>query len=149
MRKKKTTAIKKNVIPRKKKPVKKIRVARTRNGNTWTEAEFWQKIRSGMRNISRWWVVARLAKEKARRKYTGKDKRLKWEYKCNICKNYFPEKQIACHHSVQVGSLNCAEDLPGFVNRLFTENIGDYEILCHKCHLAFHNTEKENKKLLK
>lgn len=141
---KKKSIINKSTVKKvlKKKVVRKSRVIRTRNGGLWTEAEFWQKIRQSLRNMSRWWTVARKAKEKARRVYSGVGKRQKWEYKCNRCSKFFPEKGIAVHHKIEVGSLKCAADLEGFVTRLFSEDVDSYEILCHSCHSEHHHSSK-------
>lgn len=69
----------------------------------------------------------------SRRTYKGPLKRQKFEYQCNECKNWFPEKNINVDHMVPAGSLNCANDLPGFVERLFIEVEG-LQVLCQGCH---------------
>jgi len=128
---------------------KKIRVARTRGSATYTEAAFWGMIKACLRRASRWWKPSSEVKMAARRAYKGPNKRLKWEYKCNICKNYFPEKSVQVDHIVPVGSLNKADDLPGMVERLFCEKEG-LQVVCAKCHTAKSLVDnaliKENKK---
>lgn len=69
----------------------------------------------------------------ARRAYKGPNKRQKFEYQCNACKNWFPEKKINVDHIQPAGSLNCAADLPGFVERLFCE-VDGLQVMCEKCH---------------
>jgi 5-methylcytosine-specific restriction endonuclease McrA len=69
----------------------------------------------------------------SRRAYKGPLKRQKFEYQCNICKNWFPEKNINVDHIIPAGSLNCANDLPEFVERLFVE-IEGLQLLCSTCH---------------
>ena len=118
---------------RRKKVVKNPRTKRTRNGETWTESEFFAKIRSSLRNISRFWIPAKLAKEMARRAYKGINKRQKWEYKCNHCNNWFSEKNIQADHIEEAGTLKSFDDLKGFCERLFCE-ISGYQILCTSCH---------------
>ena len=97
----------------KKLPVKKSRVAKTRNSGTMTESAFWSFIRSALRNKSRWWKPITECKQKARRPYTGPNKRLKYEYQCNECKGWFPDKQINVDHIIPAGTLTCSADLAG------------------------------------
>ena len=117
----------------KKIPVKKSRVPKTRNNGTMTESAFWSFIRSALRNKSRWWKPITECKLKARRPYTGSNKRLKFEYQCNQCKNWFPDKKINVDHICPAGSLKSAQDLPDFIERLFCE-VDNLQVLCEKCH---------------
>jgi 5-methylcytosine-specific restriction endonuclease McrA len=82
---------------------------------------------------------------KARRAYKGPSKRQKFEYQCNTCKAWFPEKQINVDHIKPAGSLNCKEDLAGFVERLFCE-LDNLQCLCSDCHDIKTKKEKEDKK---
>ena len=126
-----------------KKPVKKTsRVPKTRNAGTMTESAFWSFIRSALRQKSRWWKPITECKMKARRTYKGPNKRQKFEYLCNSCKTWFPDKQINVDHIVGAGSLNCGQDLPGFVDRLFCEQ-DNLQVLCTTCH--DHKTKLEKK----
>jgi len=119
---------------------KKTSVIRTRGSGSYTESEFWSLIRSALRQKSRWWKPISVCKMNARRVYKGSNKRQKFEYLCNVCKNYFPEKQINIDHIVPAGTLKCSEDLPGFVARLFVEVEG-LQCICETCHSL--KTEKE------
>ena len=126
-----------------KKTVKKTsRVPKTRNAGTMTESAFWSFIRSALRQKSRWWKPITECKMKARRTYKGPNKRQKFEYLCNSCKTWFPDKQINVDHIVGAGSLNCGQDLPGFVDRLFCEQ-DNLQVLCTTCH--DHKTKLEKK----
>lgn len=111
----------------------KPRVVRTRNAGTMTESGFWSFIRSALRQKSRFWKPILQAKLAARRVYKGPNKRQKFEYQCNECKNWFPEKHINVDHINPAGSLSCSADLPGFVDRLFCEQ-DNLQVLCEKCH---------------
>lgn len=126
----------------KKKPA---RVKRTRNAATMTEAAFWGMIRAALRQKSRWWKPIAQAKAEAKRKYKGPNKRQQWEYQCNECKNWFPDKQVNVDHILPAGSLNCAQDLPGFVERLFCE-VDGLQCLCTKCHDKKTKSEKDASK---
>ena len=126
-----------------KKPTKRVsNVLKTRNSGTMTEAAFWSFIRSALRQKSRWWKPITECKLKAKRAYKGPNKRQKFEYKCAACNNWFPEKQINVDHIKPAGSLNCAQDLPGFVERLFCE-IDNLQVLCEKCHDVKTKLEKK------
>lgn len=133
--------IKKKKASPKKKVVRKTLTPRTRNAGTFTESMFWSFIRSALRNKSRWWKPITQCKMNSRRAYKGPLKRQKFEYQCNECKNWFPEKNINVDHRIPAGSLNCAQDLPGFVERLFVEVEG-LQVLCETCH----NIKTQNEK---
>lgn len=121
---------------KKEKKIRKNRVPRTRNGGTLTEAGFWQMIRSALRNRTRFWLPRVNCLKAARRPSQSKNKRLKWEFQCYDCKEFFSQKEIESHHLQEAGSLMCAQDLPQFVERLFSE-IG-WICLCKKCHKKRH-----------
>jgi 5-methylcytosine-specific restriction endonuclease McrA len=116
--------------------IKKKRVTKTvktRNAGTMTESAFWSFIRSGLRQKSRFWKPITQCKMSSRRAYKGPLKRQKFEYQCNECGEWFPEKKINVDHIKPAGSLNCANDLPGFVERLFCE-VDNLQVLCTTCH---------------
>ena len=127
---------------RKKRATRKPKVERTRNNGTMTESMFWSFIRSALRQKSRWWKPITQCKLEARRPYKGPNKRQKFEYECNNCHRWFPEKSINVDHIVGAGSLNCGADLPGFVDRLFCEQ-DNLQVLCEKCHDAKTKLEKQ------
>ncbi len=103
-----------------------------------------------------YWPVKTDALNKARRPYTGENKRRKWEYQCAVCKQYFTNKkidvevkgeikqkpQIEIDHIIPAGSLKSFEDLPGFVQRLLCE-VDNLQVLCRGCHLIKTNEDKE------
>lgn len=122
------------------------RVVKTRGAGTLSESAFWAMIRSALRQKSRWWKPIIICKLKAKRVYKGPKKRQKFEFQCNACKQWFPEKMVNVDHIVPAGQLNSAEDLAGFVERLFCEADG-LQVLCEKCHSE--KTEKENGKPFK
>ena len=132
MAKKKIAKPKKNAAPK------------TRNAGTMTEAAFWSFIRSALRQKSRWWKPIAQAKQKAKRTYKGPLKRQKFEYQCAECLNWFPDKKINIDHIIPAGSLRNAQDLPGFVERLFVEVEG-LQVLCSTCHDKKTAKERENR----
>lgn len=115
---------------------------KTRNAGTMTESMFWSFIRSGLRQKSRWWKPITECKLKARKAYKGPNKRQKFEYQCNSCKKWFPDKKINVDHIVGAGSLNCSNDLAGFIDRLFCEQ-DNLQVLCETCHNTKTQLEKQ------
>ncbi len=75
------------------------RVERTRAGGEWTEAAFWSFIRSGLREMSRRWPpLVRHVFTASRRKYTGPNRRQKWEYECCECGAWKMQKDVQADH---------------------------------------------------
>jgi 5-methylcytosine-specific restriction endonuclease McrA len=124
--------------------VKKSKLIKTRNGGTMTNAMFWSFIRSALRQKSRWWRPITQCKMASRRPYKGTNKRQKFEYQCNQCKNWFPDKETAVDHKIPAGSLNSGDDLKGFVERLFCEQ-EHLQVLCKTCHDTKTKLEKLKK----
>jgi 5-methylcytosine-specific restriction endonuclease McrA len=128
------------------KKTTRTKLPRERNAGTMTNAMFWSFIRSALRNKSRWWKPITQCRMSARRPYKGTNKRQKFEYQCNQCKNWFPDKQIAVDHKIPAGSLNSGDDLKGFVERLFCE-VEHLQCLCSNCHDIKTKDEKTSRKL--
>lgn len=110
-----------------------IKKVKPYNAGTMTSAAFWSFIRSALRQKSVYWKPIAVAKNKARRPYKGPYKRRKYEYQCNKCKQWFSGDDISIDHILPAGKLNCYNDLPGFVERLFCEADG-LQCLCSNCH---------------
>jgi 5-methylcytosine-specific restriction endonuclease McrA len=111
----------------------RVKKDKLRNSGTMTESAFWSFIRSALRQKSRWWKPIAECKAKAKRKYNGPNKRQKFEYQCNQCKDWFSDKNINVDHIIPAGTLTNANDLPGFVERLFCE-VDNLQVLCENCH---------------
>ena len=109
----------------------------------WTEAKFWSFLRSNIRRASSRWGPIYECKAAAKRPYKGPNKRQKFEYLCNECKTYHPDKSISVDHTVPAGTLRCWEDLPGFCERLFCSKSG-LQVLCDTCHAAKTAEERAN-----
>ena len=129
-------------MAKKRKTTRKPKVERTRNAGTMTESAFWSFIRSALRQKSRWWKPITQCKMKARRPYKGPNKRQKFEYQCRYCEQWFPEKRVNVDHITPAGQLRTANDLPGFVERLFCE-IDGLQVLCSNCHDEKTKLEKQ------
>jgi len=97
----------------------------------WTEARFFQFLRSGLRKLWQRWPPKHQKVEQVKAK--SSNKRYRWRYRCEECGRYYPKKEIEVHHSEPVGQLKSFEDLPGFVSRLFV-GTDKLEALCKECH---------------
>ena len=109
------------------------RVERTRNGRTETQSQHMGKLRSALRNLSRWWKPFAMALKAASvTHHIGRRKRVL--YLCAECDKLFDRKQVEVNHKLPLGSLKTYEDLPGFCERLFVEDLSLLEVLCKECH---------------
>jgi 5-methylcytosine-specific restriction endonuclease McrA len=117
-------------------------VKRTRAGSTWTEARYWQYIRSVLRRATISYPVIQQVKKAASKTVTGQ--RHKYEYKCKKCKKWWKGKEIAVDHIKPAGSLKGYGDLPGFVERLFCE-ADNLQVLCKDCHDKKTKADREAK----
>lgn len=134
---------------RKSRIGKTNRVPKTRCSGKWTEASFFGFLRSGLRNMSRRWSpLVQDALVAARRKsISKKNPRLKWQFQCARCGGWFSRKNVEVNHIDPCGSMNCLDDLPGYVARMFCE-VDGLEVLCKKkCHAA--HTKSIRKKPVK
>ncbi len=122
----------KRVVKKKRAP-RKNAAPKTRNSGTMTESAFWSFIRSALRQKSRWRKPIGEAKQAARRRYRGLNKRQLWEYQCNYCKEWVADKDCQVDHIIECGSLTCSADVPGFIERLFCEK-EHLQIMCLSCH---------------
>jgi 5-methylcytosine-specific restriction endonuclease McrA len=74
------------------------------------------------------------------------NKRLKTEYKCASCENWFARKDVEIDHKIPCGQLSEYEHIADFIKKLATENVQDYQILCKPCHLSKSLSERKSKK---
>ena len=118
-------------------------VPRTRAGNTWTEARYWQFIRSALRQAYSRYPVKFQVKKEAERTVEGC--RHKYEYKCAECSGWFTNKEIQVDHIEPAGKLSSYEDIAGFAERLFCEADG-MQVLCLECHQSKTNAERKARK---
>lgn len=132
----------------------KEKTPRTRGNGTMTEAMYWAFIRSCLRQKSRYWKPILVAKLAAKQDYEGPNKRQKFEYICNSCKQGFMEKDINVDHIKAAGALNCGDDLKEFVETLFCE-VDNLQVLCETCHniktqgeSKFNRNLKKQKKMM-
>ena len=130
----------------KKSPRKAVkpRVAKTRAGGRWTEAQFWSFLRSGLRSKYTRWPVRYDVMNEVRRPCKGKG-RQQWEYKCSICLHHFPQKGVEVDHYPEAcGPLKSFDDLARFTRALFCEK-DNLRVVCKDCHAAHTASERKKK----
>lgn len=128
----------------------KLKSPKVRNGGTWTEAQYWAAIRSGLRRLFRFnWEPAKQALLASRRPYTGPNKQQRWEHQCANCKEWFIRRDVELDHIEPCGSLRGLADIGDFLKRLHPESITAYQVLCkHKCHREKTAQEREARKII-
>lgn len=114
------------------------------NYPTWSSARFFGFLRSGLRATYNKYPPKFTVENRAKRKYDGPDKRIKWQYQCNECKDWFLKKDISVDHIIPAGSLRGWEDVQGFCERLFCSE-DDLQVLCTVCHQRKTVEDKNNK----
>ena len=132
----------------KKQPAVKNSRARTppyRHHTAWSEARFWSFIRSALRSAWSRYPPKYIVVANARRVSQSANKKLKWEFQCNSCKGFFPQKETSVDHIKPAGTLRCYEDLPKFVEQLFV-GVDDLQVLCSVCHQIKTQQERKDKK---
>lgn len=110
----------------------------------WSKAKYWAFVRSGLRRLWSRWPIKYVVKKNARRKNQSDNARLKWEFQCNKCKKWFPDKFVTVDHIIQCGTLREYSDLPQFVKTLLcgAENL---QVLCDDCHSLKTKKERADK----
>ena len=126
---------------------KKEKVPKTRNLNTWTESEYFSRIRSALRKVFTYYKPMQEALRLASRPSQDKtNPRLKTEYQCAHCFKWFKRSDVEIDHKIECGSLKTYEDVVPFIQRLTNEDINNYQILCSGCHLVKGGEYRKSKK---
>jgi len=101
----------------------------------WTEKFILSRIRATLRRLSMQMPAIRECKLRVRRAYTlGINPRQRYEFECNHCHEFFPEKQVQVDHVVPAGSLQSFDDVGPFARRLLFPDQKDLQVLCERCH---------------
>lgn len=108
----------------------------------WSDARYWQHIRSALRRSWSRYPPKYEALNKSRR--PSQRKGLKWEYQCAHCKNWFKGAEVQVDHIHPAGSLRSYEDCGIFIDRLFC-TADNLQTLCKPCHKIKTKLEKEVK----
>ena len=101
---------------------------RTRGLGTLTEAQYWAKVRSALRQAFRYWPALKQAR--------AADRVAPGRFRCAGCGGVFRDRGIEVDHVVPCGSLRCSADLAPFLDRLTPETVSAFQVLCGSCHQA-------------
>lgn len=130
----------------KKKAVKTPRVARTRNGNTMTESQYWARVRSALRKTFAYWRPAQEAVKRAEcgSRINPKTGRLKKIYLCASCGEADFIEAMQIDHMDPCGALRSPADLVTFLERLTCEDPARFQLLHKACHQAKTNEGRQS-----
>ena len=128
---------------------RKNSLPKTRNLNTWTEAKYFSTIRSALRKAFQYYKPMQEALNLASRPYVGTNKLQKKEFQCNECKQWFKRVDVQIDHIQELGELRSYNDVVPFIQRLTTENVNDYQILCKPHHLVKTLKARDERKALR
>ena len=152
MRKKKAPK-KEKKIPKARKPriTKRLKLPKTRNMNTWSEADYFSRIRSALRRVFRYYKPMQEALKLASRPSQDiSNKRLKTEYRCAKCGKWSARKNVEIDHIEELGELRCYDNIIPFIKKLTVEDPSAYQILCKKpCHLEKTIAARNKRKLIR
>lgn len=119
-----------------------------RNNGEWTEARYRSFVISALRAASRRWPVKwKVLKDalvgKEINTATGK---LAQHYKCTLCGNIFPAKEVVVDHIDPVVSPTKGfVSWDDYIERMFCEADG-LQVLCKSCHKVKTNEERQCRK---
>lgn len=120
----------------------KVKALKTRNGGTMTEAQFYSKLSNCLRRTFRWWIPMKIALDRARRNSQSSNKRLKFEYCCAHCGNWFPRKDVQIDHIIPCGTLRSLEDIAEVIIKMTPETPDSFQVLCKPDHHAKTKAER-------
>ncbi len=119
----------------------------------WTTSRFWSFIRGSLRSKFRSWPPKYKCKALARTeiqdglyksgRFKGQPKMV-GRFACAICNGAFMDKDVEVDHLVAAGSLKGAEDLAGFVTRMFCHE-DHLQVVCKPCHKLKTAAERKKK----
>lgn len=125
------------------KPSGRRKVVRNRNGGTWSEARFFQAIRSALRGVFKFWVPAKEVLMAARVPWPGPRGR-KWGFVCERCQTLNLRDQVEIDHVQPAGACRSLAELADFIANLTPEHPAAFQVLCLDCHRQ--KTDKEAKR---
>lgn len=114
-------------------PTGRRRVILTRNGGTWSEARFFQAVRSALRGVFQFWVPAKRVLEAARVPWPGPRGRL-WGFLCERCDRLHVRKSVEVDHVEPCGACRTLDEVLEFLEKLTREDPAAFQVLCKKCH---------------
>lgn len=117
------------------------------NSGQWTQARFNSFIKGALRSASVKWPprYTVLSEAYVGTKINKKTGRMCKHYKCNLCKDDFPQKDVEVNHIVPVIPVTGFTNWDEVIERMFCEKEG-FEVLCKPCHKSITKQENEERK---
>lgn len=117
------------------------------NDGEWTQARFNSFVKSALRTASIKWPPRYkvLAEAFVGSKINPKSGRMCKHYKCNQCKNDFPQKEVEVNHILPVIPVTGFTTWDETIARMFCEKSG-LEVCCKPCHKIITKQENEERK---
>ena len=107
---------------------------KTRNYGTMTDYTFFNRLKNLMRNWSVQWKPGNEYLKTVRRLNQSDNKKLQYEYPCEICDGWFRRDEVEKDHIIDVGAPMSFKELGECAERLFIEIGGGWQCLCIPCH---------------
>lgn len=123
---------------------KRTEVEKTRCSGQWTEARYNSFIKSGIRSLTRKWkpMFDALNDAKTEIKINPKTGKKAMHYKCAMCSDDHPVKEMAIDHIEPIVPVDHEADWDEMIARALVEKEG-FQVLCKEpCHKA--KTKEEN-----
>lgn len=130
-----------------KKKQRRATTVCTRNAQSMTEAEYWNRVRSTLRKAFAYWRPAQEAAKAAEcgtrtNPKTGREKKV---YRCALCGEADYREEMQIDHVAPCGSLRSAEDVAPFLEQLTCEDSSMFQLLHKHCHQAKTNEGRTSK----
>lgn len=114
---------------------------KTRNCGTMTDAAFFGRIKNYFRQFSMYWLPSEAYLKTIRKKrselvQSPLDARDIYLYPCNMCKGWFPRKEVEKDHIEPCGTIRSFEDIGIVAKKMFIEIDEGWQCLCKTCHKA-------------
>lgn len=124
-----------------------IKSEKTRNGGEWTESRYHSFVKGGLRSASQRWPpkYRALAEACVGQQVNPKSGRLAKFYRCNICHECFPQKDVEVNHIIPVIPITGFDSWDGVIERLFCEQ-DKLEVACKPCHKSVTKSENIERK---
>ena len=117
-----------------------IMVDRDFAGGRWTKSQYRSFIVGALRKASMRYPVKVDVKNAARRPNQSENKRMRWEYQCSRCLEWFRGDEVQVDNSGPVWDI--LEDPGGYLGGMFCE-ADNLRVLCKGCHQVTTNQGKK------
>lgn len=120
----------------KKKKKRRPTTELTRNAQSMTESEYWNRVRSALRKAFAYWRPAQEAMKLAEcgRRTNPKTGLMKKIYRCAACGESSFREEMQLDHIEPCGTLRAPEDIAPFLAQLTCEDVSSFQAIHKTCH---------------